>query len=75
MPVAERRQQRGSNVIILTGIISQAIIGSFKFDEENKLNSATITILWTRLPLNGTCSSFAVSKISVYLCTTVILLI
>lgn len=57
MPVAKRRQEGVSSVMIWVEIIDQRIIGPFKVDETVKLNSA---VLWTGLSFHGTRPSFKV---------------
>lgn len=42
MPVAKRRQEGVSSVMIWVEIIDQRIIGPFKVDETVKLNSAVL---------------------------------
>ena len=71
--VTKRKQQGGDSRIIWARIVDKTI-EPFKVDEGVKLNSASNAILWRWLSLHGTSPSSAVSKWSVYLCRTMLIL-
>ena len=62
LPVAKRRQQEGSSVMIRTGIANQMIIGPVKVDKEIKLNSANYCNFIDKTFFVWYKSSFAVSE-------------